>query len=322
MKSKGGNLVAGDKVVFVTGGAGVIGLQLVPLLVSAGHKVVVADLKNRPMSFGPEIHYIKGDLNQFNEEHFSKLNIQILIHLAATFERSQESWGFYTDNFDNNIRLSNHVMRIARKSKLLERVLFASSYLVYKKDQYIFSFIPETPIKLGPPSALGPRNLIGASKLLHESELSFISKFDMTNFSIVIPRIYRGYGLGSRDIISRWIRLALNNSSLIAYDIEGIFDYIYCKDSAMGIFKLACESDYSGILDLGTGHPRKVKDVLDVILHHFPDTRVENGLSTGLYEASRASTEVLQSATNWLPQYNLETAIPEIIEFELSQRVI
>lgn len=305
-----------SKNIFVTGGAGVIGLQLVPILLAAGHKVIVGDIKERPENFSLEIEYLQGDLNCLTEKKFLSFNAHIIIHLAATFERSTESYEFYSDNFDNNLRLSNHIMKMARSSETLERVLFASSYLVYKKDQYIFNNSASVPTRLSPESLLGARNLIGSAKLFHESELNYISSFSETKFSIVIPRIYRGYGLGSRDVISRWVRAALADEELIVYDLDGSFDYIYCKDSALGIFKLACETNYAGVVDLGTGRSRKVSEILEILRSHFPNLRIKQGNSTGIIEASEADTNRLRAVTNWVPEYHIEKAIPEIIEFE------
>ena len=309
-----------SKNIFVTGGAGVIGQQLVPMLLEAGHNVFVGDLKEKPSSFGSDVYYIKGDLNDLHKSAFSDLKIQILIHLAATFERSVETYEFYSDNFENNVRLSNYLMNMARVSDHLERVLFASSYLVYDKKQYLFDIAPNLPTKLGPFSEIGARNLIGSAKLFHESELKYISSFPETSFSIVIPRIYRGYGIGSRDIISRWVRASLDQEPILAYDLEGAFDYIYCKDSALGIMNLACQSDYAGIVDLGTGRSRKVKEVLEVLKHTFKNLEIRESESTGLLEASEANTDILRSITAWSPTFDLETAIPEIIEYELSKR--
>ena len=308
------------KNIFVTGGAGVIGQQLIPLLLEAGHNVFVGDLKEKPSSFSSQVYYIKGDLNNLHKSVFSDLKIQILIHLAATFERSVETFEFYSDNFENNVKLSNLIMNMARVSDHLERVLFASSYLVYDKKQYLFEIPPGSPTKLGPKSEIGARNLIGSAKLFHESELKYISSFPETSFSIVVPRIYRGYGIGSRDIISRWIRAALNQESIFAYDLEGAFDYIYCKDSALGIMKLACQSDYAGIVDLGTGRSRKVKEVLEILKSNFTNLEVREGESTGLFEASEADTDILRSITGWSPTFDLQAAISEIIEFEAKKR--
>jgi carbamoyl-phosphate synthase large subunit len=308
------------KNIFVTGGAGVIGQQLVPMLLEAGHNVFVGDLKEKPSSFSSDVNYLKGDLNDLQKNVFSDLNIQILIHLAATFERSLETFQFYSDNFENNIKLSNHVMSIARVSDHLERVLFASSYLVYDKKQYLFEIAPSVPTKLGPNSEVSARNLIGSAKLFHESELKYIASFPETAYSIVIPRIYRGYGLGSRDIISRWVRASLNQEEIVAYDLEGAFDYIYCKDSAIGIMKLACQSDYAGIVDLGTGRSRKVNDVLLILKSAFSDLKIKEGDSTGLIEASEANIDNLKSITGWSPTFDLENAIAEIIVFETNMR--
>ena len=123
--------------VFVSGGAGVIGQQLVPLLLENQYRVIVGDLKPKPRNFIKEVVYLQGDLNELTQEKFDSLEIEIFINLAAAFERSFESYNFYDNNFINNIRLSNHLMSLARSSNTLKRVLFSSSYLVYDKTQYM-----------------------------------------------------------------------------------------------------------------------------------------------------------------------------------------
>ena len=125
------------KNIFVTGGAGVIGLQFIEILKQHNFNIYVGDLKSKPSSFGPKITYFQGDLNNFNEKIFEELKIEVVVHLAATFERSIESKNFYNDNFVNNIKLSNHILNFVRNSKTVRKFLFASSYLVYDSQQYI-----------------------------------------------------------------------------------------------------------------------------------------------------------------------------------------
>ena len=309
------------KQVFVTGGAGVIGRQLIKDITAAGHRVFVGDLKERPKEFGVKVEYFQGDLNYFDSSIFRDLQVNILIHLAASFERSVESPGFFSENFRNNIQLSNYVMHLAEESRTLERVVFASSYLVYDSNQYFLELDPTAPVKLGKNSRLNPRNLIGAAKLLHEKELQHLANLVTTKYSIVIPRIYRGYGIGSRDIISRWIRSAIRGEELIAYDINGMFDYVFCKDASSGIYKLAFDSQVKGVIDLGTGTSRHVSDILAIIVNRFPNTKIRYTQSNSKVEASVADVGDLLAAINWLPKYDLESGINEIIDYELQQEV-
>ena len=61
--------------VFVSGGAGVIGQQLVPLLLENQYRVIVGDLKPKPRNFIKEVVYLQGDLNELTQEKFDSLEI-------------------------------------------------------------------------------------------------------------------------------------------------------------------------------------------------------------------------------------------------------
>jgi carbamoyl-phosphate synthase large subunit len=62
-----------------------------------------------------------------------------VIHLAATFERSAESYEFWEENFRHNVRLSHHLMSLAKDAPSVKRVVFASSYLIYDPSLYQIS---------------------------------------------------------------------------------------------------------------------------------------------------------------------------------------
>ena len=207
-------------------------------------------------------------------------------------------------------------MSIAKDLPTLERVVFASSYLIYDPVLYRFPRPQESPIRLSETSVIAPRNLTGSAKLSHEIELEFLNKFKGSSFSYLSTRIFRGYGRGSRDVISRWIRSLLNGDEIYVYGQESIFDYIYATDSARGIFCLMSRLDLQGIINLGTGYGRRVQDVLNVLQTHFPTMQVKNEASDDLYESSVADLSLIRSKIAWEPKYTLENAIPEIIDYE------
>lgn len=305
-----------DKRVFVTGGAGVIGVELVPMLVARGAKVLVGDLKPRPASFAPNVSYRKGDLNSLTAAELAAFAPDCLIHLAATFERSVETAGFWEENFRHNVQLSHHLMSLARDSRSLERVVFASSYLIYDPSLYQFPEPRETPARLTETDAIRPRNLTGMAKLAHEMELQFLSGFDQYRFSTLCVRIFRGYGRNSRDVISRWVRALLAGQPITVYRPEGCFDYVYAADSAEGLVRLADCARAQGIVNLGTGRSRRVSDVLDVLRKIFPDAKVETSESDIPFEASEADVSCLRELVHWVPRYDIDAAIPEIVAHE------
>jgi carbamoyl-phosphate synthase large subunit len=304
------------KIIFVSGGAGVIGLELVPILLKQGNTVIVGDLKPRPSSFPSEVIYIQGDLNDLNFHELESFAPEIFIHLAATFERSTESYDFWKENFRHNVLLSHNLMSLMKEIKTLERVVFASSYLIYDPNLYQFDSPRETAIILDETCQVQPRNLTGMAKFSHEMELNFLDKFKANQFTTVCARIFRGYGLNSRDVISRWVRSLLKNEEIDVYKSEGLFDYIFARDTAEGLIKLAFCDNLQGIVNLGTGRPRRVIEILEILRSYFPDMKYREVESDILFEASTADTTKLKKYINWTPKLNLEDTIPEIIEHE------
>jgi carbamoyl-phosphate synthase large subunit len=302
--------------VFVTGGAGVIGLEMIPLLAERGAEVLVGDLKPRPACFPATVAYRMGDLNDLRLDEIADFSPEIIIHLAATFERSAETYEFWEQNFRHNLRLSHHLMSLAKDLPDLARVVFASSYLIYDPKLYQFSEPQARARALGEEDAVLPRNLTGMAKLAHEVELRFLAEFRSAQFSSACARIFRGYGRNSRDIVSRWIRALLAGEEIAVYRPEGTFDYVYARDSAEGLIRLAEAGHVSGIVNLGTGRARKVREIVDLLRVHFPDMKAREEPSDIAFEASEADMARYEAAIGWRPRIDLETAIPEIIAHE------
>jgi carbamoyl-phosphate synthase large subunit len=309
-----------SKKVFVSGGAGVIGLEMIPKLLARGAIVMVGDLKPRPASFPAEVTFRQGDLNNMSYGEMRQFEPDVFIHLAATFERSSESYSFWEENFWHNVRLSHHMMSLAKDQPTLKRVVFASSYLIYQPELYQFSSPHREVCALRETDPIAPRNLTGMAKFAHEMELRFIEQYRATQFSTVCARIFRGYGRNSRDVISRWIRALIDEEVITVYRPEGKFDYIYAADSAEGLIRLAESPKVTGVVNLGTGRARQVQEVVDILRSNFPDMKSVDVQSDIPYEASQANITKLQELLCWSPEYDLEQAIPEMIAFERSRK--
>jgi carbamoyl-phosphate synthase large subunit len=306
--------------VFVSGGAGVIGRELCSRLLSSGASVLVGDLKPCPPEWVGRLEYRQGDLNTLTQDEVAAFSPDLFIHLAATFERSAESWGFWDENFQHNVALSHHLMTLMRAAPSLERVVFASSYLIYDPDLYQFEQPRSVPVRLSELDPIRPRNLVGMAKLAHEMELRFLEGFSRTRFDSTCVRIFRGYGLGARDVIARWTQALVRGEPITVYQPEGRFDYIFARDTANGLLRLAEVDALPSVVNLGTGRARTVAEVVRVLGDHFPDmVCVHEGASTLPYEASEADLSRFTALTRWSPEYDLERAIPEIIAYERGQ---
>lgn len=298
------------KKILITGGAGVIGRQLVPMLFDKGYKCIVIDKANIVDELIGKCHYIQDDVNDISPNDISDIGYEAIIHLAASFERTTETKDFYITNFKDNLTCSHSAINFLNKN--VTKYINASSYLVYNDDLYCD--IDERPYFLNEASEISPRNLTGNAKLMHECEVNHCKQyFPNTNFTNL--RIFRGIGLGSRCIISRWINAAIKGEEISLYNAEGIFDYIYCKDTALGII-CALESDNSGTFNLASGRPRKVIEIVNHLKTHFPKLEIKDNGTMGRVEFSAANTDKISKNTSFKPKYSLEQAIDEMVFYE------
>jgi len=305
----------------VSGAAGVIGRELVMKLVSRGHVVLAGDLKPRPESFDSSVEYCQGDLNEVNTETLKSFEPEIFVHLAATFERSEESLNFWTENYENNVRLSHHLLTICQNLPSMRKVLFASSYLVYDSAFYLGTDEERGPKRLSELDPIHPRNLIGSAKFFHELELEYLQRFGEVKFAISSVRIFRGYGCGSRDVISRWVQSLLLEEEISVYSQDGMFDYIYSKDSAEGLLRILEEANPPNVVNLGTGSAKSIREVCAILRGHFPNAKMTVQISDVAIEKSEADTKLLRESVNWVPEYRIEDAIAEIIMYEQSKKL-
>ena len=304
------------KRVFVSGGNGVIGKALIELLHKNGAILFVGDLKPRPLHWPPEIKYRQGDLNYITKQELENFAPEYFFHLAATFERSVETYDFWYENHAHNIQLGAHLMTLFKDSPTLKKIINCSSYLIYEPNLYYFDKPAEHAYSLKEEDPIYPRNLTGVAKLNHEIELRFLNNFNRDKYKSVSARIYRSYGKNSRDIISRWIRMLLKGETLTVYRKEGLFDYVYAEDVAEGLIRLAANEEAEGIYNLATGKAQRVTDILDALKTHFPDLKyVEKEIDIP-FEASEANMKKYETLIGWKPPRTLADAIPLMIAHE------
>lgn len=246
-------------------------------LLAQGHSVTVGDLKECPPEWVNKVEYIMGDLNNLGMNY----PCDVFFHLAATFERLSESLTHWEENFHHNVKLSHHLLN----KVLAKRVVFASSYLLYS------------------PFGIWPRNLTGAAKLYTELELEYLHKTQGLDFSVA--RIYRVYGKGSKDVISRWIRALLKGEEIELYNPDSTYDYIYAGDVADMLLRLPY-----GTTDVGTGKATMVWTLMEILRKFFPAMKLK------LIRERQPGHEKLDST---IPAWNhtpLEEGIRQVIEYE------
>jgi nucleoside-diphosphate-sugar epimerase len=232
---------------------------------------------------------------------------QIVFHLAASFGRTEIEQGFFNENFYNNVELTHTLLSCNHH---WEKFIFASSYLVYDPLLYLWDdthFLKES-------DRIAPRNIVGAAKYYTENELDFVCQGE--KMQGVSARIFRVYGRGSKDIISRTIQKALRGEPIIIYGERARFDYIFADDVAEGLIRLA-EVDFpTTAVNLGTGKGKSLADVLEIV-QSYTSTKVEYTKMPGHpIENSRADVSLLKELTKWTPPTTLEVGVRKVLEYE------
>ncbi|HMK66997.1 MAG TPA: NAD-dependent epimerase/dehydratase family protein [Stellaceae bacterium] len=308
--------------IAVTGSAGVIGRELVARLLARGDEVLSLDRERMHEPLGSRVKHVQVDLSVGGMEELRRFRPQTIYHLAAAFERSEEESGFWLPGYRDNMAVTHRLHDTIRSLGGLETYVFASSYLIYAPPLYLFEAPQARPVALHEQHPVAPRNLCGAAKYYGETELRFLSEVDGLPLRGVAARIFRVYGRGSRDVISRWVRALLADEPIEVYNPENRFDYIFAGDVAEGLLRLAASSEASGVVNLATGTSRSIAEAAATVLHATgaaPEL-VQHRAATGPYEASAAAIGRLSEFTGWQPTTTLEDGIDAVVEYERAEQ--
>lgn len=303
--------------VLVTGGAGVIGRELLIRLREERAEILSVDRLPLPPGDWSGVRHLQLDLASDSLGALADFRPQIVFHLAASFERSEESPEFWATNWHDNTLASHRLLELVRDLPEVEALVFASSYLIYAPSLYLFPSVRADVVRLKETDLVAPRNICGAAKFYTERELDFVDHLH-PSLRTVSARIYRVYGRGSRDVISRWLRAALAGERIEVFSPENRFDYIFAGDVAEGLVRMAKSPEASGVVNLGSGVARSVQEVVDLLGACLPEHPLNlTHLSTQPpFEHSCADLTRLRQATGWTPPTSLEQGTKAVAAFE------
>ena len=244
----------------VTGGAGFVGNNIVRLLISKGHQVVVIDnLHTGKMEnlngVLESIRFEKIDIRNFEELESILKDVDGIFHEAA-LTIVQESFYKEKEYFDVNVIGTENIFKIAKKFQ--KKVVYASSSSIYGDSKHI-------PIKEN--SERKPINPYGQTKL--ENEIS-AEKYGNTGLKVIGLRYFNIFGKGQTGsyagVITQFMRkLNENESPIIFGDGLQIRDFIHVSDIAQANLSAMLSSTNSGLFNVGTGVPTKIKDLAKIM---------------------------------------------------------
>ena len=294
----------------VTGGAGFVGNNIVRLLISKGHQVVVIDnLHTGKMEnlngVLESIRFEKIDIRNFEELELILKDVDGIFHEAA-LTIVQESFYKEKEYFDVNVTGTENIFKIAKLFQ--KKVVYASSSSIYGDSKHI-------PIKEN--SERKPINPYGQTKL--EDEI-LAEKYGNNGLKVIGLRYFNIFGKGQTGsyagVITQFMRkLNENQSPIIFGDGSQIRDFIHVSDIAEVNLSAMLSKINSGFFNIGTGIGTKIIDLAKIMMRNF-DEKFEpifQGSLEGDVKMSQADITLTKKMIKWESKIELEEGLRKFI---------
>ena len=253
------------KKVLVTGGTGLIGREVVKLLVQAGASVR-ASCFHEPLDPEPGVEYARGDLRDPRVCASLAKDMRHVFHLASIKGSVGVGRTFAADFFVKPLLMNTHMMEESRKAGV-ESYLFASSVCVYAPASV---FIEDRAWDAPPhPSDA----FAGWAKRMGEMQAeAYKEQYGWGKIAIVRPvntyGPYDNFDPKTALVIPALIArvLAGENPLRVWGNGEAVRDFLYCRDAAKGVL-LALEKSADGTpINLGSGIGYSIREIVEAVI--------------------------------------------------------
>ena len=240
-----------NQKVLVTGGAGMIGRQLVNLLLEKGADVTVADI-NEPTGLPEEIKFVKANLLYFDQCQSICQDQDYVFNLVGIKCSPKVTLEQPADIMGPMMQFNTNMLEAAMKANV-KWYLYTSTVGVYTPAEIFY----EDDVWNGSPS---PNDWYGGwAKRMGELQCEAYEKqYGEGKCSIVRPANvygpYDNFDLKNAMVVPSLIRKAYENDILEVWgDGSPIRDFIHAKDVARGMM-FAVENKITKPINLGSGN--------------------------------------------------------------------
>lgn len=295
------------KKIFITGGTGFIGLELIKRLVEEDHEIHALYRSENKVQAIPDfpgkeqIHFFKGELDDLDAIKQAMEGCDEAYHIAAL----ARAWSENQDDFYNiNVKGTQLVGQAARETGL-KKLVFTSTGGTLASGEI------EAPADENTPRKTDFFNLYEQTKYVAEQE---IRKYATDQLSVVIVNPTRVYGPGHLSIsnaATKLIELYMNGKwRLMLGKGESVGNFTYVRDVVEGHIK-AMEHGKTGNQYILGGENLSLKDYFRKVAEqsgkHFKMIKIPMSLALGFAKLQKAKADIFKTppmiTDEWVKKY-------------------
>jgi UDP-glucose 4-epimerase len=294
----------------ITGGAGFIGANLIPMLRAGGTEVRVLDnlVTGDPARLDPDVELVEGDVRDPDALARAVRGADAVVHLAAAGSVA-ESVADPLPNFEVNARGTLYTLQAAADAGV-ERFVFASTG---------GALIGDAPPPVDETSVPRPISPYGASKLAGEGYChAFRGSYGLNTMALRFANVYGPHSDRKKGALTAFITRALRGEPLQIYgDGDATRDFIYVDDLCAGILAAHERRDVAGVLHLASERETTIARLARLVLDATgSDAPVENlGRRRGEVERNFAMAARAGEILGWHAQVGLEEGISRTVDW-------
>jgi GDP-L-fucose synthase len=300
-----------NQKVLVTGGAGMIGRQLVNLLLEKGADVTVADI-NEPTGLPEEIKFVKANLLYFDQCQSICQDQDYVFNLVGIKCSPKVTLEQPADIMGPMMQFNTNMLEAAMKANV-KWYLYTSTVGVYTPAEIFY----EDDVWNGSPS---PNDWYGGwAKRMGELQCEAYEKqYGEGKCSIVRPANvygpYDNFDLKNAMVVPSLIRKAYENDVLEVWgDGSPIRDFIHAKDVARGMM-FAVENKITKPINLGSGNEVTIGQVAEFVAKYF-NKPIQFSPEKPSGDAKRLFSMERANSYGFYPEISIEEGLEDAIEW-------
>ncbi len=312
-----------DRVVFVTGGTGFVGANLVKTLIESASTVIclrrdqMTPSSLDALGISDRVSFVNGSVEDHDliERVLNENDVDTVFHLAAqaivgSANRSPLS------TFETNIRGTYMLLEACRRSPLVSRIVVASSDKAYG-DQTELPYTED--LKL---NACYPYDVSKACTDMISA--SFAATYGLP---VAVSRSANIYGPAdmnlSRIIPGTIISVLKGEDPIVRSDGTPVREFIYVDDVVSGYLALAENIEAAGgnAFNFGTNAPVRIIDLVNEIIEACgaadvikPNVLLQEKIKNEI-DAQYLSGEKMSAVTGWAPSVPLAEGLARTVDW-------